>query len=80
MYWRGKGYDIIQVDEAIFNKSDCNNYAWAPLGHPLIWDWKAKRALLYVAVCAFISANRGKIFVDCKYDSYKTDSIIRVLG
>ena len=80
MYWRGKGYDVIQVDEAIFNKSDCNNYAWSIEGNPLLWDWKAKRALLYVAVCAFISATRGKIFVDCKYDSYKTDSIIRVLG
>ena len=32
LYWRGKGYDIMQLDEAVFNKDDCQSYAWAPKG------------------------------------------------
>ena len=35
--------------------------------------------MTYVAVCALISSNFGKVFVDCKYDAFNTDSILRVL-
>ena len=80
LYWRNKGYDIMQLDEAVFNKDDCQSYAWAPMGKPLVWDYRNKKTLGYVAVCALISANFGKAFVDCKYDAYTTVCIIRVLN
>ena len=34
---------------------------------------------MYVAVCAIISANLGKVFIDCKHEAYTTEAIIRVL-
>lgn len=40
MYWRNRGFDVFQLDEAVFNKNDCDSYAWAPKGDPLVWDWK----------------------------------------
>lgn len=70
----------MQLDEAVFNKADCETYAWAPTGRPLVWDYKKIKSLEYVAVCALISANYGKAFVDCKYDSYTIVSILRVLN
>jgi hypothetical protein len=52
--FKALGYDIFQLDAAIFSPDTFNKITWAPLGQPqrLPYKWSQKK---YVAVFAAIS-------------------------
>ena len=64
LYLQNQGYDIFQLDECVFQKNHVFNYAWAPTGRPLTWDWKGIKSPDYVAVCGLISARLGKVYMN----------------
>ena len=75
IYLQNKGHDIFQLDESVFTKGYTQDYAWAPKGQPLVWDWKQGRAPNYVACCGIISARLGKVHMDLRYGSYDNEAI-----
>lgn len=79
LYLQNQGYDIFQLDEAVFSKSVTQLCAWAPKNEPLTWDYKKGKSPDYVAVCGIISARLGKVYMNCKYGSFTQEDIISTL-
>ena len=36
-YWASQGYEVIQVDECVFQSDQGNKRTWAPIAEPLSW-------------------------------------------
>jgi hypothetical protein len=72
-----RGYDIVQLDESIFNCLKVDRVHWAPVGDPHVVARKFESRQT-IALCGAISAREGLVFIASRPRSFDRAALIDV--
>jgi transposase len=72
-----RGYDIVQLDESIFNCLKVDRVHWAPVGDPHVVARKFESRQT-IALCGAISAREGLVYIASRPRSFDRAALIDV--
>ena len=78
-YWVKQGYEVLQLDECVFQSDHDNRVAYAPIGQPIHYAPMTFKQAKHATVCAAISVEKGLRFALVLNGAYNTHEFMKFI-
>lgn len=76
-YWVSQGYEVLQIDECVFQSDNGIKTTWAPIAEPIHHASVSMKKAKHATVCAAISTNRGLRYAMVQDGAFDSKGFIR---